>query len=158
MLSSFSPRNCPLIASIWPPKRACEMVTQPGTPAASANIADGVLLGKAAALLEVLGSTSALPLAVYPLRASLRKSWEIADNATEGQCNLAEAGQTKIATSARPSVTMAAGRALDVTVEVTDAGGLRVLVTPLMAVAHRLRTLAATETLELSGLIVARRE
>ena len=63
----------------------------------------------------------------------------------------------KIATSARPSATMAAGRALDVTVEVTDAGGLRVLVTPLMAVAHRLRTLAATETLELSGLIVARR-
>ena len=62
-----------------------------------------------------------------------------------------------IATSARPSATMAAGRALDVTVEVTDAGGLRVLVTPLMAVAHRLRTLAATETLELSGLIVARR-
>ena len=71
----------------------------------------------------------------------------------------------KIATSARrhlgspprPSATMAGGRALDVTVEVTDAGGLRVLVTPLMPVAHRLRTLAATETLELSGLIVARR-
>ena len=62
-----------------------------------------------------------------------------------------------IAAWTRPSARMAAGRALDVTVEVTDAGGLRVLVTPLMAVAHRLRTLAATETLELSGLIVARR-
>jgi hypothetical protein len=49
------------------------------------------------------------------------------------------------------------GRALHVTVKVTDAGGVRLLLTPLMAVAHRLRTLAATETLELSGLIVARR-
>lgn len=52
---------------------------------------------------------------------------------------------------------LADGRALNVTVEVTDDGGVCLLLTPLMTVAHRLRTLAATETLELSGLIVARR-
>ena len=37
-LSVFSPWNCRAIASIWPPKRACEMVTQPETPAASSSM------------------------------------------------------------------------------------------------------------------------
>ena len=34
----LSPRNWRAMAEIWPPKRACEIVTQPGTPAASSSM------------------------------------------------------------------------------------------------------------------------